>query len=140
MKSLPAYKRLTEMIKLVLTEKGPDGKPKRKYLIGIDGRKLHIRSNHAALNTLLQSAGAVLMKLATVIFHWEAQKVGLIYGTDYVQIAHVHDEAQFLARPDKAELVGQTFVRAIELAGKHFGFVCPTTGEFKIGPSWAETH
>ena len=46
--------------------------------------------------------------------------------------------ALFLARPDKAEPVGQTFVRFIELSGKHFGFVCPTTGEFKIGPSWAD--
>jgi DNA polymerase I-like protein with 3'-5' exonuclease and polymerase domains len=140
MKAIPAYKRLTETIKQVLTEKGPDGKPKRKYLIGIDGRKLHIRSNHAALNTLLQSAGAVLMKLATVIFHWEAEKAGLVLGKDYVQIAHVHDEAQFLARPEHAETVGKLFVRSIELAGKHFGFVCPTTGEYKIGPDWSATH
>jgi hypothetical protein len=35
--------------------------------------------------------------------------------------------------------VGQSFIRSIELAGRHFGFVCPATGEFKIGPSWAET-
>jgi DNA polymerase I-like protein with 3'-5' exonuclease and polymerase domains len=140
MKAIPAYKRLTETIKQVLTEKGPDGKPKRKYLIGIDGRKLHIRSNHAALNTLLQSAGAVLMKLATVIFHWEAEKAGLVLGKDYVQIAHVHDEVQFLARPEHAETVGKLFVRSIELAGKHFGFVCPTTGEYKIGPDWSHTH
>jgi len=140
MKSLPAYKRLVEMIQKVLTEKGPDGRVKRKYLIGIDGRRLHIRSNHAALNTLLQAAGAVLMKLATVIFHWEAKKAGLVKGRDYTQIAHVHDEFQCLARPDKAELVGELAVKAIQLAGRHFGFACPTTGEFKIGPSWAETH
>lgn len=140
MKAIPAYKRLTEDIKHVLTEKGPDGKPKRKYLIGIDGRKLHIRSNHAALNTLLQSAGAVLMKLATVIFHWEAEKAGLVKGRDYVHVAHVHDEVQLLTKPEHAETVGKLFVRSIELAGKHFGFVCPTTGEYKIGSSWAETH
>ena len=127
-------------IKKVLTDKGPDGKLKRKHLIGIDGRLLHIRSNHAALNTLLQSAGAILMKLATVIFHWEAKKRGLIKGKDYVQIAHVHDEAQFLALPEKADEVGKLFVEAIEITGRHFGFACPTTGEFKIGPSWAETH
>jgi prophage antirepressor-like protein len=59
-----------------------------------------------------------------------------IMGEEKVVTGEMSD-LEFLA---KAELVGQTFVRAIELAGKHFGFVCPTTGEFKIGPSWAETH
>jgi DNA polymerase I-like protein with 3'-5' exonuclease and polymerase domains len=140
MKSLPAYKRLIDTINHILTEKGPDGKVKRKYLIGIDGRRLHIRSTHAALNTLLQGAGAVLMKLATVIFHWEAKKAGLVKGKDYVQIVHCHDEAQFLARPEHAETVGKLFVRSIELTGKHFGFACPTTGEYKIGPDWSATH
>lgn len=80
------------------------------------------------------------MKLATVIFHWEAEKRGLVKGRDYTQIAHVHDEAQFLACPDAAPIVGKLFVESIEMAGRHFGFACPTTGEFKIGESWAETH
>jgi hypothetical protein len=48
--------------------------------------------------------------------------------------------SQFLARPDKAEEVGALFVKSIELAGKHFGFACPTTGEYKIGPDWSHTH
>jgi len=138
--AIPALKRLVETVKHVLTEKGPNGKPKRNHLIGVDGRKLHIRSTHSALNTLLQSAGAVLMKLATVILHWEAEKRGLVLGRDYVQIAHVHDEVQFLARPEKAEEVGKLMVRAIELAGLHFGFLCPTTGEYKVGSGWHETH
>jgi hypothetical protein len=75
-----------------------------------------------------------------VIFHWEAQKRGLVKGRDYVQIAHVHDEWQCLARPEHAETIGKLAVESIERAGRHFGFACPTTGEFKIGPSWAETH
>lgn len=138
--AIPALKRLVETVKQVLTQKGPDGRPKRNYLIGVDGRHLHIRSSHSALNTLLQSAGAVLMKLATVIFHWEAVSRGLVYGEDYVQIAHVHDEVQFLARPDRAEEVGKLMVESIERAGLHFGFLCPTTGEYKVGSGWHETH
>ena len=41
---------------------------------------------------------------------------------------------------DKAEILGKLFVEAIEIAGRHFGMRCPTTGEYKIGKSWAETH
>lgn len=84
-RSLPAIKRLIDDVQGVLT--GPN---KRPYLIGIDGRHLPIRSFHSALNTLLQSAGAVLMKLATVIFHKEAQRRGFKLGEDYVQVLHVH--------------------------------------------------
>lgn len=116
------------------------GPNKRPYLIGIDGRHLPIRSSHSALNTLLQSAGAVLMKLATVIFHKEAQRRGFKLGEDYVQVLHVHDEAQFNTTPEKADALGKLFVESIELAGRHFGMRCPTTGEFKAGANWAETH
>lgn len=117
-----------------------NGPHKRDYLIGLDGRKLHVRSAHFALNTLLQGAGAVLMKTATVFFHWLAADAGLVSGRDYVQVLHVHDEAQFLARPDKAEQVGKLFVEAIERAGEHFSLRCPVTGEYKVGKNWAETH
>ena len=134
-RSLPAIKRLIDDVQGVLTGPG-----KRPYLIGIDGRHLHIRSSHSALNTLLQSAGAVLMKLATVIFHMEAQRRGLRLGGDYAQVLHVHDEAQFNTTPEKADALGKLFVESIELAGRHFGMRCPTTGEFKVGANWAETH
>lgn len=134
-RSLPAIKRLIDDVQGVLTGPG-----KRPYLIGIDGRHLHIRSSHSALNTLLQSAGAVLMKLATVIFHKEAQRRGLKLGEDYVQVIHCHDEVQCHCPPEKADALGRLFVEAIELAGRHFGMRCPTTGEFKVGANWAETH
>ena len=135
LRSLPALRRLIDDVKGVLS-----GSHKRPFLYGIDRRKLHVRSSHSALNTLLQSAGAVLVKMATVIFHHEAQARGWQWGRDYVQVLHVHDEAQFLARPELAEEVGRLFVRSIELAGQHFGMRCPTTGEYKIGRNWAETH
>lgn len=81
-KNTPALKQLIEDVQSVAKKRG--------YLIGVDGRRLNIRSSHAALNTLLQSAGAVLMKFATVVFHWEAQMAGLKLGEDYVQVLHVH--------------------------------------------------
>ena len=58
--NLPAIKKLKDKIDERITERG--------YLIGIDGRHLQIRSRHSALNQLLQSTGAVIMKKATCIF------------------------------------------------------------------------
>jgi len=131
-KNIPALRRLTEDVQAAAKKRG--------YLVGVDGRRLNIRSSHSALNTLLQSAGAVLMKLATVIFHWEMAKLGYRQSKEYVQVLHVHDEAQFNCPPDLCETVGKTFVYAIEVAGRHFGFPCPVTGEYQTGKSWADTH
>lgn len=39
-----------------------DVKWKRRFIKGIDGRKVFVRSDHSALNTLLQSAGALICK------------------------------------------------------------------------------
>lgn len=134
-RAIPAIKALIDAVKGTLT--GPN---KRSFLYGIDGRRLHVRSSHAALNTLLQSAGAILVKFATIIFHIEAKRKGWVLGKDYVQVLHVHDEAQMNCLPEIAEEVGSLFVQCIEMAGKHFGMRCPTTGEYKVGKNWAETH
>lgn len=131
-KAIPAIKILIDNVKTA---------SKRKYLYGLDRRKLHIRSSHSALNTLLQSAGALVVKLATVIFHKEAfVRYGWKQGVDYDQVLHCHDEAQFHCHKDKAEQIGQLFAESLVLAGKHFGLRCPTTGEYQIGTTWADTH
>ena len=62
----------------------------RGYLKGLDGRKILIRSEYAALNTLLQSAGAVAMKEALVILDKKIKEKG--YEAEFV--ANVHDEWQ----------------------------------------------
>ena len=109
------------------------------YLKGLDGRILHCRSAHAALNTLLQSAGAVIMKQALVCLD-SLLKETLSPGEDYEFVANVHDEWQIEARPEHAEHVGQMCVKAMEEAGKQLNFSCPITGEFSIGTTWKETH
>ena len=132
-KAIPAIKCLIDDVQATVAA--------RPYLYGIDKRRLHVRSKHAALNTLLQSAGAVLVKLATVICNKEAKaRFGWVQGRDYTQILHVHDEAQFQCPAEHAEALGKLFVESIEMAGRHFAMRCPTTGEYKIGNNWAETH
>src|SRR5690606_27698447 len=69
----PALKRLIEAVR---------NAAKRGYLIGLDGRQLHVRSAHAALNTLLQSAGALVCKKWLVMVEEELQARGLKHGWD----------------------------------------------------------
>lgn len=132
LKGLPALARLKEAIAAAVESKG--------HLKGLDGRILPIRSAHAALNTLLQSAGAIVMKKALVIQYADLTARGYSFGTDFAFIANIHDEVQTTCRPEIADAVGRAGVAAIKKAGEHFGFRCPLAGEFKVGNSWAETH
>ena len=125
----PALKKLVDGVK-----KFAD---KNKYLPGLDKRKLFVRSSHAALNTLLQSAGALIAKQALVEFR------DLLLVNHYEDraklVAWVHDEVQVECDEAIADHVGKLAVEAFQLAGLHFNFRCPITGEYKIGKTWAET-
>lgn len=103
---------------------------------GLDGRRIWVRSEHAALNSLLQGAGAVVMKKALCIFYdkikankWPVKLV-----------ANVHDEFQFECPPSVAEEAGKAARQSIIDAGIYFNLRCPLDGEYKIGKSWRETH
>lgn len=108
----------------------------RGYLRGVDGRRLHIRSEHSALNTLLQSAGAVVMKKALQIFEQYAPQ----WKLDYKLLGSIHDEYQIEARADQANKVGYLMVESIKAAGTALDLACPLDGEYKVGNNWAETH
>lgn len=105
-------------------------------LPGLDGRRLYIRSDHAALNTLLQGAGAIVMKQALVILDERLSKLGV----DYKFVANVHDEWQVEVEEAYADMVGKLGVQAIEQAGRVLKMRCPLTGAYKVGNSWKETH
>ncbi len=108
----------------------------KKYLKGIDGRKLYIRNNHAALNTLLQGAGAIVMKKALSLLD-NKLKLNTI---DYKFVANIHDEWQVEVRESQADFVGLRAVESIIEAGEHFNLRCPLDGEYKVGDNWSETH
>lgn len=108
----------------------------RGYLRGLDGRRLWIRSEHAALNTLLQSAGAIIMKKALAIFTEYAPQ----WGLDYKLVGSIHDEYQLEATEAHADKVGYLMVESIKAAGIAFDMRCPLDGEYKVGNNWAETH
>jgi len=108
----------------------------RGYLRGLDGRRLRVRSEHAALNTLLQAAGAIVMKKALVILDDYAQQ----WKLDYKFLGNIHDEVQAEVVTNHADKYGWLAVECLKAAGVAFDLRCPLDGEYKVGTTWAETH
>lgn len=128
---LPALGSLLSLVK---------DKARRGYILGLDRRKIHIRSSHAALNSLLQGGGAVVMKKALVICDQKFKTRGWAHGREYAFVANVHDEFQIEVWPDIAEEVGRMAADSIREAGEHFDLRCPLAGAYDIGRNWAECH
>ena len=106
------------------------------FIKGLDGRKIFIRSSHAALNSLLQGAGAIVMKRALIILDELIQENNLTATCG----ANVHDEWQVEVIEEQAEQLGQLGVDAIRAAGVYYNLNCPLDGEYKVGGNWSETH
>lgn len=116
---------------------------KRKYLIGLDGRHLHVRSLHSALNTLLQSAGALICKKWIVLTEQTLVEKGYKHGWDgdFAFMAWVHDEFQAACRtPEIAEDVCKVAQEAMRKTQEYFKFRVQLDTEGKIGKNWAECH
>lgn len=110
----------------------------RGYLTLPDGRPVK-STERTALNSLLQGAGAVLMKQAAVIFDQELTvERNLVGKFDYC--ANVHDELQISAQRDVAEEVGQALCDAMRMAGERLGYKIPFAGEYDCGENWSQTH
>jgi DNA polymerase I-like protein with 3'-5' exonuclease and polymerase domains len=128
LRNTPKLERLRERVSEAFTKRG--------VLLGLDGRKLLVRSEHSALNTLLQGAGAIAMKKALVLLHKDLTNRKIPFKL----VVNVHDEWQVEVSEQFADEVGQSGVRAIQNAGLEFKMNCPLTGEYKIGDTWKETH
>jgi len=127
LRATPSFKRLRERV---------DGVAKKRWLRGLDQRKILIRHPHAALNTLLQGAGACVMKKALTL----VEEYVIKNQIKAFPIVNVHDEFQYEVEESRAEEFGKLGVQAIIDAGKELKIRCPLDGKYKIGNNWAETH
>jgi DNA polymerase-1 len=137
LKNLPAMGRLVAVTKAQAQSSG--------HIIAIDGRRIPSRSQHSALNTLLQSAGAIFMKRALVILEAKLQALGFKNSeqsndADYEFVINCHDEWQIEAKEEHAETIGKAAKASIVEAGEAFNFACPLDGNYSIGATWADTH
>ncbi len=125
--NMPALKRLRNQV----TEAATTGS-----ILGLDGRHLKIRSEHAALNTLLQGAGAIICK------EWLVQITRIINerGVDAKLVASIHDEYQFEVSIKDTLNFCRITKEAILDTSRNLAVVCPLDAQYKVGKTWAETH
>lgn len=106
------------------------------YVPALDGRKIRIRSEHAALNSLLQSCGAIIAKQWCV----EAHRMLRRANVPVKQVAFVHDEIQMEVPAHYGDVVANIMTKASVKAGNVLGFRIPAESESKIGKTWLDTH
>ena len=128
LKQLPALKYLKDAVSKAAKERG--------WIKGLDGRIIHIRHSHAALNTLLQSAGAIICK-TWYVFIARALKEADI---DAQIVAFVHDEVQVLVKKGQEDEAGRVIQQCMRDTEQRFKFRCRLDSEYKFGKNWADTH
>ena len=133
MENLPALRELTEAVQAAVKARG--------FLKGLDGRILHVRAEHSALNTLLQSGGAVVMKKA-LTFLDEGLDATFRCNSGVVAepVGNIHDEFQIETNKEIADDVGKFAADCIVRAGQFYNLRCPLAGSFSVGTDWAGTH
>lgn len=126
-KAVPAYERLKSKVERI-AEKG--------RLPGLGGYQLTVRSSHSSLNTLLQSAGAIISKqwLVQIKKNLTAAKI------PYKLVAWIHDEVQIECPKEYGDRVGEVVVHSAKEAGEILQFRCPVGAEYGVAENWAGSH
>jgi DNA polymerase I-like protein with 3'-5' exonuclease and polymerase domains len=128
LKKLPALKYLKDAVAKAADDRG--------WVKGLDGRIIPIRHSHAALNTLLQSAGAIICKTWYVFVAEALKKANL----DAHIVAFVHDEVQVIVKEGQEDDTGRLILQCMRDVERHFNFRCRLDSEYKYGRNWADTH
>ena len=125
--NMPALEELIIKVQ-AMAEKGS--------LKGLDGRRILVRHQHAALNTLLQGAGAISCKQWSICMDDEIRKRKLKANL----VNTIHDEMQFeVHRNDVDEIISISDL-TMQKAGIILNVRLPLNADAKIGVNWAETH
>lgn len=134
MKRFPALETLIKRVQMA---------SKRGYLKGLDGRKIWMRRDekgevmaHKALNTLIQSSGIILIKLATIYMYEMAVKNEL----DFQVVEQYHDENIIHVAEKDVHKMMKICEWAMPKAGEYFDFRCPLAANVLTGENWGEVH
>ena len=102
----------------------------------LDGRTVPVRSEHKALNVLLQGCGAIISKWWCLIANARVAEAGLRAN----QIGFIHDEMQWECHPQDVPALSKILEESAEAAGEHLGIRMPIEAEASHGSSWADCH
>jgi DNA polymerase I-like protein with 3'-5' exonuclease and polymerase domains len=130
--AIPGLEPLIDAVKLKVRSAG--------RLRGLDGRPIFCKAEHASLNYLLQSAGAILSKRWVLVGQQMIDDAGLTYDVDYTRCAYVHDEVQLSVVPAEVDRVKSLLEAAAPVAGDYYNFRVPITAAADHGDNWAATH
>lgn len=127
----------------ILIERMQD-KARVGYLIGVDGRRITMRRDertgavmvHKALNTLLQSAGAIVMKYAMILLDKWCVKRGIRFH----KVIDMHDEGQITCHRDDWPVLKELCEKCVTKAGEYLKMDCILASEAKVGANWCHTH
>ena len=134
-KFLKAIPGLEDLLKAVNKRAQTD------VLKGLDGRPIKLQGKkHAALNYLLQSAGAIVCKRWNVIAYQQFQQLNYTWGIDYQWLGWIHDEIQLAVQPHLVHDAKFQLEWAIVQAGEYYDLKVPLASEAKEGASWADCH
>jgi len=125
--AIPGLKTLIKRVNTAAT---------KGYVKGIDGRKLWLRQEHKALNTLIQGGGAITMKWIAVRLD-ELAKSQLVDG---FKVIDQHDEGQWELNPLHVDNFTTLVHQSFEECTGYYSLRTPLHGDVSSGQTWAETH
>lgn len=134
LKNLPAFGYLIDAVHAATKTPG--------FVLMPDGRRAYVRSEHSALNTLLQGAGAIIVK------RWIANYSPILWATlgepgwngQWCPLLWSHDETQMAVRRKHVAYVKGVLIEEMRKLTQHFAWRIPLDAEAKEGKNWKETH
>ena len=121
----------------------------KKWVRGIDGRKVRTRSKHSVVNTLFQSCGAIVMDYSALFMDKWLGGLGIdkagrpCYtwkGKRVYRVGYFHDEYIYVCPRSIADELGELGVKSIVKAGEWLKLNVPLSGDYKVGLNWSQIH
>ena len=122
----------------------------KRWIRGLDGRRISTRSKHSLVNSLFQSAGAIIFSYAGLFmskylggltYRDSSSTLCYLYkGKPVYRVAEYHDEAVYEVPEELAEEIKELGERSLREAGRFLKINVPIVGEGKIGMTWADIH
>ena len=128
LKGIPGMTSLLEKVKAYVGQHG--------WIPGIDGRKVYPESDYKALNYLIQSCEACLMKRTIVRISDRLKAEGI----EAKQLLFYHDECSWEIDPKDTDRVTEIIKEAFAEAPKDYGVDLMEAGDIVTGGNYYEVH
>lgn len=132
--SLPALDRVIKDTSAIAKRLG--------YVYSLDGRKTYVKSDHKALNCLLQSSGSILVKKWITLFYEEMLEKfgGPGWEGNWTPCSYSHDDVILAVRADYVQQVEEVLMSNIKKAGEIMEMNIRIDGDVMTGRTWKEVH